>query len=192
FQLIIGEQAELVNVTSEAPLVQSESAVVGQVVGESAVVDLPLNGRNFTQLTTLTPGAFLSGVTGFVRGSTVVANGMRTSNTVFVVNGINITDQDFEGTAILPPPDAIQEFKVQTNNLGAQQGLGGITISVELKSGTNALHGALYEFLRNDALDARNFFSPTTPALKQNQFGVALGGPIRRDRTFFFADYSGT
>src|SRR5262249_29619774 len=121
-----------------------------------------------------------------------VANGMRTSNTVFVVNGINITDQDFEGTAILPPPEAIQEFKVQTNNPGAQQGLGAITITGELKPGTTALNGARSKFLRNAAPDPRNFFSPTTPALKQNQFGVALGGPIRRNRTFFFADYSGT
>jgi hypothetical protein len=193
FSLTLGAQTEQVNVTSTgAPLVQTETAALGQVIGDRTVVDLPLNGRNFTQLTTLTPGAYTAAPTGFVRGSTVVANGMRTSNTVFSVNGINTTDQDFEGTANLPPPDAIQEFKVQTNDLEAQYGLGGAVISVELRPGTNAFHGSLYEFLRNEKLDARNFFALTKSQLRQNQFGGMLGGPIIKDKTFFFIDYQGT
>jgi len=182
FSLTLGAQSEHVDVTSTAaPLVQSETAVVGQVIGERTVVDLPLNGRNFTQLTTLTPGAYTAASTSFVRGSTVIANGMRTSNTVFAVNGINTTDQDFEGTANLPPPDAIQEFKVQTNDLEAQYGLGGAVINVELRSGTNTFHGSLYEFLRYDKLDARNFFALSKSQLRQNQFGGTLGGPIVRE-----------
>ena len=147
FRLDVGTQSEQVVVTSTAPLVQSETASQGQVIGEAAVVDLPLNGRNFTQLTTLTPGAYTGPQTNFTKGSTVTVNGMRASNTAYVVNGINTTDQDYEGTAILPPPDAIQEFKVQTNNLGSQYGLGGAVISLELKSGTNALHGGAVRVL---------------------------------------------
>jgi len=193
FSLTLGSQTEEVEVTvATAPLVQSETAELGQVIGERTVVDLPLNGRNFTQLTTLTPGAYTGATTGFVRGSTVTANGMRTSNTVFMVNGVNTTDQDFEGTANLPPPDAIQEFRVQTNDLEAQYGLGGAVIHVELMSGTNALHGSVYEFLRNDKLDARNFFALTKSTLRQNQFGFTLGGPIVKHRTFFFVDYQGS
>lgn len=193
FSLVLGAQSEQVVVTStSAPLVQTETAAVGQVIGERTVVDLPLNGRNFTQLTTLTPGAYTGATTGFVSGSTVIANGMRTSNTVFTVNGINTTDQDFEGTANLPPPDAIQEFKVQTNSLEAQYGLGGAVINVELRSGTNGFHGSVYEFLRNDKFDARNFFALSKSQLRQNQFGGMLGGPIIKDRTFFFIDYEGT
>src|SRR5215813_7903807 len=112
FSLALGSQAEEVTVTStSAPLVQTETAALGQVIKESSVADLPLNGRNFTQLTTLTPGAYTAATTSFVKGSTIVANGMRTSNTVFVINGANTTDQDFEGTPLLPAPDAIQEFK---------------------------------------------------------------------------------
>src|SRR5262249_41519512 len=168
------------------------TAALGQVIKESSVADLPLNGRNFTQLTTLTPGAYTAATTSFVKGSTIVANGMRTSNTVFVINGANTTDQDFEGTPLLPAPDAIQEFKVQTNDLEAQYGLGGAVINVDLKSGTNAFHGVVYEFLRNDKLDARNFFALKKSELRQNQFGFTLGGPIIKDRTFFFGDFQGT
>jgi hypothetical protein len=192
FGLTLGAQTEQVVVNSTAaPLVQTETAALGQVIGERTVVDLPLNGRNFTQLTTLSPGAYTGAQTGFVRGSTVTANGMRTSNTVFSVNGINTTDQDFEGTATLPSPDAIQEFKVQTNDLEAQYGLGGAIISIELRPGTNALHGSLYDFLRNDKFDAKNFFALIKSPLRQNQFGGTLGGPIIKDRTFFFMDYQG-
>ncbi len=181
------------DVTETGPLLQSESASVGQVIDEKTVTDLPLNGRNFTQLTTLTPGAS-TGSPGspYMHGITVLANGMRASNTIFMVNGVNTTDMDYLGTAIFPPPDAIQEFKLQTGNLDSDQGLGGAVVSVELKGGTNKLHGSLYEFIRNNDLDSRNFFSATVPTLKQNQFGFTLGGPIKKDKTFFFVDYEGT
>jgi hypothetical protein len=191
FRLVLGSPTEQLNITSAAPLVQSESSSVGQVIAQASVVDLPLNGRNFTQLSALTPGASAAPSSGMFGASGVTASGMRNSNTVFLMNGINVTEQDSNGTNILPPPDAIQEFKVQTNNLDAASGLGGTVISVELKGGTNALHGSLYEFLRNDALDARNFFSTSVPKLKQNQFGFTLGGPIKKDKTFVFADYQG-
>ena len=193
FALELGSQNEQVSVSSSAaPLLQSETSALGQVIAERTVLDLPLNGRNFTQLTTLTPGAYTGATTGFVRGSTVTANGMRTSNIKFSVNGVNTTDQDFEGTVNLPPPDAIQEFKVQTNSLEAQYGLAGAVINVELKSGANAFHGSMYEFLRNEKLDARNFFALKNSELRQNQFGFTVGGPIVKDRTFFFGDFEGT
>ena len=122
-------------------------------------------------------------------------NGMRPSKTAFVIDGVNATNQWIDGVVTQPSPDAIEEFKVQSNALSAEFGQGGGIISIQLKSGTNDYHATLFEFLRNDALDARNFFNPA-PAnkgvVKQNQFGSAGGGPIVKNRTFFFADYQAT
>jgi len=117
---------------------------------------------------------------------------MTGSQVNYSVDGVMTRDQIFNGASFLPPPDAIQEFKVQTSNMDAQQGLEGAMVTVQLKSGTNSFHGDAFEFLRNDALDSRNFFSPQVPVLKQNQFGFTLGGPIRKNKTFFFGDYQGT
>jgi outer membrane receptor protein involved in Fe transport len=192
FTLNVGNVTQNVTVSAATSLLQTQNAAMGQVIGPTQVVDLPLNGRNFLQLATLTPGALASGGGFFLANNTVRINGMRASNTIYSIDGVNSTDQTFSGVTLLPPPDAIQEFKVQTNTLDAKYGLGGAVVNVELKSGTNQVHGDAYEFLRNDALDARNFFALLRPPLRQNQFGFTLGGPIKRNRAFFFGDYQGT
>lgn len=188
--LDVGQATEQVTVSSAAPLLQSESAVVGQVVSQQTVVDLPLNGRQFTQLAILTPGA-VSGGTGGFGGPVVRINGGRSSQTVYMVDGVNTAEQFSSGTTIVPSPDAIQEFKVQTNVMSAEYSQEPAAISVALKSGTNQLHGGVFEFLRNDKLDARNFFALSKGALRYNQFGGLLGGPVIKNRTFFFMDYQG-
>ena len=165
------------------------------MVSHQKVVDLPLNGRDFTQLATLTPGALAASSTSTLGGgSRVIINGMRPSKTAFLIDGVNATNQWVDGVVTQPAPDAIEEFKVQSNSLSAEYGQGGGIISIQLRSGTNDYHATLFEFLRNDALDARNFFNPA-PArkgiLKQNQFGFTLGGPVIKNRTFFFGDYQG-
>ncbi len=193
FRLDIGSQSEQVDVrATDAPLLQTESAAIGQVIGEVTVVDLPLNGRFFTQLTTLTPGAYNPVGNRSMNGATVIANGMRASNTIYTVNGVNTTDYLFQGTPILPAPDALQEFKIQTNGMEAQYGMGGAAINVDIKSGTNSFHGTVYEYFRNDKLDARDYFAIKKNKLRQNQFGFTFGGPIIKNRTFFFGDYQGT
>ncbi|MGH9451072.1 MAG: carboxypeptidase regulatory-like domain-containing protein, partial [Terriglobia bacterium] len=191
--LQVSGQVQRVSVTgTTAPLLQSESPTLGTVIGSQQVVELPLNGRNFLQLATLTPGA-LSGGTGFFLPNNIIrVNGMDASNTNYEIDGIMTRDQLFSGTTMLPPPDAIQEFKVQSNVLDSRYGLAGAVVSVQLKSGTNNLHGDAYEFLRNDKLDGRNFFDLSKGELRQNQFGFTLGGPIKKDQTFFFGDYQGT
>jgi hypothetical protein len=196
FALEAGDTVESVTVTESAPIIQSESGAIGQVVGPKKVVDLPLNGRDFTQLATLTPGALAGGNNGTLGGGpTIIMNGMRPSKTAFLIDGVNATNQWVDGVVTQPSPDAIDEFKVQSNALSAEFGQGGGIISIQLKSGTNEYHATLFEFLRNDRLDARNFFNPA-PAQKgvvrQNQFGVAGGGPIIQNKTFIFADYRGT
>lgn len=192
FTLQVGSVTQNVTVNAATPLLQTQNAATGQVIGSTQVVNLPLNGRNFLQLATLTPGAMASGAGFFLGSNTIRVNGMRASNTIYSVDGVNSTDQTFSGVTLLPAPDAIQEFKVQTNTLDARYGLGGAVVNVELKSGTNQLHGDVYDFLRNDKLDARNFFARSKAPLRQNQFGFTLGGPIKQDRAFFFGDYQGT
>jgi hypothetical protein len=196
FTLEVGETTDSVTVSESAPLIQSESGAIGQVVGHKKVVDLPLNGRDFTQLATLTPGALAGGNNSTLGGGpTIIMNGMRPSKTAFLIDGVNATNQWVDGVVTQPSPDAIQEFKVQSNALSAEFGQGGGVVSIQLKSGTNEYHATLFEFLRNDRLDARNFFNPA-PAQKgvvrQNQFGAAGGGPILKNKTFVFSDYQAT
>lgn len=201
FRLEVGDVVESVTVISEAPLLASESAAIGQVIGRKKILDLPLNGRDFTQLATLVPGAISRGTDSSLESSKLSINGLRNSKTNFMIDGGSVSSQYFDGATIVPSVDAIQEFSVQSNAFAAEYGQGGAVVNISLKSGTNALHGSVYEFLRNQALDARNFFDTTgvRPPLKQNQFGFTLGGPVvlprlynGRDRTFFFGDYEGT
>ena len=203
-----GQVNELVVVTGTAPLLQTETSELGQVVDSKQVANLPLNGRNFAQLALLSagtapsePGARDEGGFGFS------ANGARSLQNNFLLDGIdnnsNLPDLLNETNFVIQPPvDALQEFKVETNAYSAEFGRGnGAIINAVIKSGTNELHGSLWEFLRNDKLDARNYFDdPTkpTPPYKQNQFGGTFGGPIviphfydGRNRTFFFVDYEG-
>jgi hypothetical protein len=201
FTLQTGAATETVQVTAQVPLLQTQNATVGQVIGGHVVESMPLNGRDWTMLATLTPG-----VTQPQQGARAVnqfaANGTRPAQNDYLLDGIdnNSNDVDFlsgEADVVKPPVDAIAEFQIQTNNFAAEFGrAGGAIVNATLKSGTNRLHGAAWEFFRNDALDANSYFSdPATqrkPELRQNQFGVAVGGPILRDRLFWFGDYEGT
>src|SRR5690242_6748613 len=202
--LAVGSVSESVEVTAAEPLVESQTSSLGQVVEETRVHSLPLNGRNFVELSYLTPGVN-SGPSGIVqqgsipeneRGSGAIqANGLTATNNNFLLNGFDNNEQQIGIEVIQPPIDAIQEFKVQTNNFGADMGKGGAVVNVVLKSGTNQVHGSAYEFVRNSVFDAKNYFDdPTLPIapFKQNQFGGSIGGPIIKNRTFFFADYQGT
>ena len=202
--LVVGSVNERVDVTAAEPLIESESSSLGQVVEEQRVRELPLNGRDFVELAYLSPGVN-SGPSGAVqqggipenqRGTgSIQANGLTATNNNFLLNGFDNNEQQIGIQVIQPAIDAIQEFKVQTNNFGADMGRGGAVVNVLLKSGTNDFHGSVYEFLRNSALDAKNFFDdPTAPIVpfKQNQFGTTFGGPVIRNKLFFFADYQGT
>ncbi len=201
FALETGATSETVEVTSQVPLLQTQGAVVGQVIGSHTVESMPLNGRDWTLLATLTPG-----VTQPQQGARALnqfaANGTRPAQNDYLLDGVdnNSNDVDFlsgEADVVKPPVDAIAEFQIQTNNFAAEFGrAGGAIVNATVKSGTNSIHGAAWEFFRNDALDANSYFSdPATqrkPELRQNQFGVAAGGPIIKDRLFWFADYEGT
>ncbi len=203
FGLEVGQLTETIEVTIVAPLLASETTSLGQVIATKPVSELPLNGRNFIQLIALTPGAYIPQKNNSLYQDFLIGiNGNRIQNNNFLLDGINNNTTDNNQAPVLPSPDAIAEFKVQSNLQPAEfgRGLGG-TINISLRSGTNEFHGVLFEFLRNDKLDANNFFNVgrARPAFQQNQFGGAAGGPVYlpklydgRNRTFFFADYQGT
>ena len=198
-----GAATETVEVNTAPPLLQTEEASVGQVIGEQEVNDLPLNGRNFTFLAQL--GAGMQTPQADTRGNAAYgafsANGLRPSQNNYLLDGIdnNSNTVDFlNGTnfVILPPVDAIQEFKVQTADFSAELGRSaGAVLNATIKSGTNSLHGAAWEFFRNDKLDAADWFENNTGRpkgeLRQNQFGASAGGPIIKNKMFFFGDYEG-
>ncbi len=190
--LQIGQVAEQVTVADTSPLLQAEQASLGQSVESKKIVDLPLNGRDFVQLVALTPGATTAGSSYESGNSQVLINGQRSTKTTSTLDGVMNIDQLFQGFPISPSVDAIEEFRVESGNFSADQGMGPSNVSVRLKSGTNSLHGSLFEFLRNDKLDSRNFYQPERGILKRNQFGGALGGPVKRDKAFFFGSYEGT
>ena len=122
----------------------------------------------------------------------ISVNGLRVSNNNFLLNGVDNNEFGLGGVVVLPPPDAIQEFKTEENSMSAEFGRGGAAVNVVLKSGTNQIHGGLYEFIRNDKLDAVNYFNQGQQPFKRNQFGAFLGGPIRKNKTFIFGDYQGS
>jgi len=194
-----GEIIETVTVIGATPLVRTETAEIGEVVENKRIIELPLNGRLFLQLAQLTPGVTESPRGGFgqqlsgVTGPRITVMGARESDNSFTLDGVTVMDRFYNTLSLSPAVDAIQEFKVQSNLYSAELGAqGGAHINIALKSGTNEWHGTVYEFLRNDALDARNFFDPQKkPEFKQNQFGWTLGGPIQKDRTFVFGNYEG-
>lgn len=199
FELKAGSATQTVEVTSEAPLLQTQSASTGQTIGTKTIVTMPLNGRDYTQLVTLTPGASKNSYSRAGNGFSL--NGSQTFENTMLINGIDNNDYILGAdsaniNAITPSVDAIQEFKVETSNYSAEYGrsAGGI-VSVSIKSGTNSFHGDAFEFLRNTVLDANDFFAsragqPRTP-LHRNQFGGTVGGPILRNRSFFFVGYEG-
>ncbi len=200
-----GSAAETIQVTEAPPLLQTEEASTGQVIGRQQVNDLPLNGRNFTFLAQL--GAGMQTPQADTRGNAASgafsANGERPAQNNYLLDGIdnNSDNVDFlNGTnyVILPPPDAIQEFKVQTSDYSAQLGrAAGAVLNATVKSGTNAIHGDVWEFFRNDKLDAADWFEdnqthPHKGEYRFNQFGGTIGGPIIKNKIFFFGDYQGT
>jgi hypothetical protein len=202
--LKLGAATETVEVNTAPPLLQTEEASVGQVIGQAEVNALPLNGRNFTFLAQL--GAGMQTPQADTRGNAASgafsANGLRPAQNNYLLDGIdnNSNAVDFlNGTnfIILPPVDAIQEFKVQTADFSAELGRSaGAVLNATIKSGTNSLHGAAWEFFRNDKLDAVDWFEKNTThpfkgALRLNQFGASIGGPIIKNKMFFFGDYEG-
>lgn len=204
FTLRPGMVTQTVEVTSAVPVLQTQNASVGQVVAGQAINDLPLNGRNFTFLAQLSAGVneMQQDSRGFGASGGFSANGVRSESNNYLLDGIdnNNDSQDFlNGTyyVALPPVDAIAEFKVETGNYNAEFGrAGGAALNATVKTGTNQFHGDVWEFLRNDKLDASDFFNNVAGLRKgefrQNQFGFTAGGPIRKNKTFVFGDYQGT
>ena len=193
FRLVVGASSSTVTVSTTAPQLESETSSLGQVVDSKTVDDLPLNGRTFIQLATLTAGTLPSTRSG--DKDSFISNGARSVQNSYLLDGVDNKNRimGFDATtaeAMEPVIDAIEEFKVQTSSFSAEfgQSAGGV-VNVTLKSGTNAFHGVLFEFLRNSATDATPFFQPAgdgKPAYRQNQYGATIGGPIIRNRTFFF------
>ena len=200
FQLQIGSSEQHVDVTTEAPLLDTQTAEVGNVVSGQQATDLPLNGRRYDSLAGLTAGVNTSSPSFQQRAEGVFSvNGNSSTQNNFVLDGgdnnsytTNLQDQSAQG--VQPAVDSLSEFKLQTRDYDVEYGrsAGGV-INVAIKSGTNRFHGDVYEYFRNDTLDARDYFATTgqKPILQQNQFGATLGGPIRKDKTFFFVNYEG-
>ena len=195
-KLQVGHLTESVTVTAEAPQVDSRSSTVGALIDSRRVVDLPTNGRNVIALAQILPGvADVSApqtFTGDRSGPTVSVSGARANENLFLFDGTDFNGL-FRNTGLnYPPPDAIREVKVLTNSFSAEYGRNaGSIFNVVTRSGTNQIHGRAWEFTRNSALNARNFFLPTTAGLIQNQFGGSAGSPIRRDKLFIFGSYEG-
>src|SRR5882757_1911606 len=202
--MTLGKTNETVTVNAAPPALQTQDASVGQVIGQQAINGLPLNGRNYTFLAQLAAGVNQGqqDTRGLGSSGAFSANGLRPAQNNYLLDGIDNNSNlvDFlNGTnyAIRPPVDAIQEFKVATNNYSADTGRSaGAVLNATIRSGTNQFHGAAWEFFRNDALDAAKYFENANGLPKgrcqQNQFGATLGGPIIHNRTFFFVDYEGT
>jgi hypothetical protein len=195
--LQLGAVSDQIDVTATAPLLAVETSSVGQVVENRSIASLALNGRQFWQLVALVPGASYTpgGDRTRTGGSSIRSSAVNVqiNGTGFIYNGwlldgVDITEYEQGGTNIQPNVDALEEFKVESANMPAEYGHTPNVVSATMKSGTNAVHGTAFEFLRNDAADARNFFAVNKNALRRNQFGGTVGGPIVRDKVFFFAD----
>ena len=203
FDLQLASAQTAVEVAATIRLVETESSDRGQVVRSTQVVELPLNGRAYSELVYLSTGVVPSPSAGQgfdSREGSFNANGLRSTFNNFLLDGVDnnyygTSNQGFSNQVTQPPPDAVQEFRVVTNNMSAEYGRsGGATVNAAMRSGTNEFHGSLWEFFRNTELNAIGFFKPAggeKPRLNRNQFGFAAGGPIRKNRTFFFADYEG-
>src|SRR5205809_1992015 len=201
--LPIGDVKEVVEVGVSAPLVRQDSSELGEVIRERSVRELPLNGRNFAQLVYLVPGVTpgqagenLSGASTFnPRGaSNFNALGSQANTNAWLVDGIDNNEYTFNTVIVQPTVESAREFKVLTGTFSAEFGRGAGVVSVSTKSGQNAWHGTAFEYLRNEAFDAKNFFAlPTAPKapLDRHQFGASLSGPINKNKTFFFVDYAG-
>jgi hypothetical protein len=207
--LEVGERSDIIEVAENQLQVETASTQMGEVITGAQMTAVPLNGRSFTDLLALQPGvapatsitsetvqdvgASALSPSGDLNPGTISINGQREFANSFIVNGSDVEEDVNMGAAIIPNLDSIAEFRILTNNFDAEYGeFSGGQINVVTKSGTNAYHGGIFEFVRNTDLDARNYFSPTRGAFDQNQFGGTFGGPIRKDKMFFFGDYQGT
>src|SRR5687767_8647549 len=197
--LKVGNVGETVVVTGAATLLESESSDRGPVIGKEQIVNLPLNGRSYADLALLSPGVRKSAISDS-RDASFNVHGLRSAVNSFMLDGVDnnsygTSNQGFSNQVVQLSPDAVEEFKVQTNNFSAEFGrTGGAGVNASMRSGTNQFRGSVWECNRNDALNAVGFFKPSSgvkPKLNRNQFGFVFGGPIVRNRTFFFADYEG-
>ena len=199
--LEVGDIAEQITVTeTAAPLLQTTNAEVSDVIENARIVNLPLNGRQFMDLALLSDGVVKPppGTRGSAMqqaGNVVNVAGQRSGHNIYLLDGVKVTDEYFNNLVVSPSMDAIQEFKIQKSQYPAEfGGKASALVNVATKSGTNEFHGTLFEFLRNDIFDARNFFDDPNapiPPLRLNQFGGTLGGPLHRNMTFFFVNYEG-
>jgi hypothetical protein len=207
--LEVGERSDAVTVIENSVHVETTSTQMGEVISGAEMTAVPLNGRSFTDLLALQPGvvpvttitsetvqdvgASVLSPSGDLNPGTISINGQREFANSFIVNGSDVEENVNMGAAVIPNLDSIAEFRILTNNFDAEYGeFSGGQINVVTKSGANAFHGDVFEFFRNTNLDARNYFSPTRGTFDQNQFGGTFGGPVRKDKIFFFADYQGT
>ena len=197
-RLAVGSENQQVVVKANAELIEPTVTSMGKVVRERELLDLPLNGRDFAQLGLLQPGVVpltpgIAEAGGSLRsGQAYSVNGQRPESNNFLIDGANNFNGIDGGFVLKPPVDAIREFRIITHSANAEFGNAlGSTTNIITRSGTNHIHGTLWEFLRNDALDANNYFALTKEPLKQNQFGGTIGGPIRKDKTFYFVYYEG-
>src|SRR4029077_6060171 len=195
--LQVGGQNQTVEVRDDVPALDTQNSAVGQLVNQKMIADLPMPNRAATSLVNLSPGVvMITSGEGAENYPVFSVAGGRARNQDYTLDGGNVTNavgvtRPQQQTSL--PLDAMQEFRVITNNYGAEYGhsTGGI-IALSTRSGTNQFHGSLFEFARNNALDARNFFAAATPPLNLHQFGGSLGGPIRKDKTHFFASWEET
>jgi hypothetical protein len=198
-RLEIGDLAEEVAVVGQAPVVETTTTSVGQVIDQKTVQEMPLNGRHFVDLGLLVPGSVAPPQNGFLtaplRGQGSLAfntAGNREDTVNFMINGINLNDMVQNQITFQPPISTVQEFKVDNSTMSAEYGRNsGAVVNIATRSGTNELHGEVFEFFRNDALDAKNYFATVKNPFRRNQFGANIGGPIQKNKMFFFATYEG-
>jgi len=198
-QLTVGNLSEEVSVVGQASVVETATTSVGQVIDSRTVQEMPLNGRHFVDLGLLIPGSVAPPQSGFLtaplRGQGSLAfntAGNREDTVNFMINGINLNDMVQNQITFQPPISTVQEFKVDNSTMSAEYGRNsGAVVNIATRSGTNQLHGEAFEFFRDDAMDAKNYFATTKNPFRRNQFGGSVGGPIQRDKMFFFAAYEG-
>jgi hypothetical protein len=197
--LSVASATTSITIHEDAPMVDSQSGTVRQVVGEQYIQDLPLEGRNAAALVYMAPGTVIGKGTDTATYATngenlaISANGTMGNQVNYKLDGSSHQDNITNLNAGFPNPDALSQFSVETNNFDARYGgSGGAVVNIVTKSGTNAIHGTVFDYLRNGALNARNFFGTQKDALKRNQFGATIGGPIRKDKLFFFGSWQRT
>jgi outer membrane receptor protein involved in Fe transport len=201
FKLQVGGVEQQVTVEGGAPLLSTENTELGNVINQESTEQLPLNGRNFSQLGYLVPGTN-QGAPGGIRtqgngnetqraGAEIIADGARGSFNLFMIDGLDDRDQSVGTVKVFPNLESIEEFKVQIGNYDAEFASGGAVVNVITKSGSNMIHGSAFEFLRNNELNSRQFFDASEPPFHQNQFGFSVGGPVIKNKMFFFGDYQG-